>query len=135
MDTVKYCGCFLDPQAVKKGLDGVLRNVLYRQIPDLHITFAYRPDSVPWDEMGKEVRVNVVGYGNDGENEALLVEFAEVPAGLQELAARIAVPHITLSVSREGRSVNSRWLEFTPIAPYTLTGIFGVMDEDGQVRT
>ena len=135
MYTVKYLGCFFDPEEIKKHLTKLERNVLDRVIPFPHVTVSYSPTSVPWDLFGKEVTVKVVGYGNDGENEALQVAFLSVPAELSALAAEVSVPHITLSVSKGGKSVNSRDLEFKPIAPYVLTGIFGAMDEDGEIHT
>lgn len=134
MYTVKYIGCFFAPEEVKKCLTDLERNVLDREISAPHVTFSYEPKSVPWEFFGEEVTVKAVGYGNDGENEALQVEFIKLPAGLNELTSEIAVPHITLSVSKRGRSVNSRWLEFKPITPFAMTGIFGAMDDEGAIH-
>ena len=45
---------------------------------------------------------------------------------LRELFNAIPIPHITLSVSEEGKPVNTANLEFHSIGnPATVTGIFG----------
>ena len=135
MEKVEYIGCFFDPQEMKKHVNGIERTALYRTISSPHVTFVYNPSSIPKEMLGQEVTVQAEGYGNDGENEALQVSFLKLPAGLEALAAGIPVPHITLSVSRQGKPVNSRYLTFKPIAPFALTGIFGAMDEDGVLHT
>ena len=135
MLTVQYIGCFFDPETFQKQLNQLAREPLDRKIPTPHITFVYEPESIPWEQFGKEVTVNVVGYGNNGENEALKVAFVQLPDELKTLASEIAVPHITLSVAKTGSSVNSKFLDFAPITPFPLKGIFGAMDTEGTVRT
>ena len=135
MKAIKYIGCFFEPAQLQEKLTGYERTPLFRTISAPHITFAYRPEAVDTALFGIPVTVEAVGYGNDGENEALQVVFRELPGELKNLADHIAVPHITLSVSEQGQSVNSRYLPFLPIAPFTLTGVFGAMDEAGNIYT
>lgn len=135
MNTIKYFGCFFSPEELGDALAGFERKPLYRTITSPHITIIYRPDEIPEELIGAEICVSVIGYGNDGENEALLVEFKDLPAKLRTLTENIPVPHITLSVSRDGHSVNSRNLTFRPIPPFSLVGKVGIMGEDGIRRT
>lgn len=133
MNTVKYIGCFFDPEELRKHLINLERKALSEAVSSPHVTFVYSPVYVPWNLLGEEITVKAVGYGNNGENEALKIEFLELPAGLKALAAEIAVPHITLSVSENGEAVNSRDLEFNPTEPFVLTGVFGAMGRDGKI--
>lgn len=135
MEEIRYIGCFFTPEDVEAAMLTQPRQRLYRTIAHPHVTFAYRPESVPAELFGLSVTVKAVGCGNDGENEALLVEFAELPPALKPLADEIPVPHITLSVSEDGQPVNSRYLDFRPIAPFFLTGVFGGMDEADGLHT
>lgn len=134
MKNIKYIGCFFDYETVYQKARETEENRLYRCIKHPHVTFEYRPQYVPYELFGSEITVKVVGYGCDGENEAFLVEFEGLSGEICELAASIKIPHITLSVSKHGQSVNSYKLEFEPITPFTLTGIFGGMDEEGEVH-
>lgn len=135
IDTIKYIGGFLDPQLLEKQLENCDRYPLGRTITTPHVTFAYRPENVPYELFGLTVTVRAIGYGCDGENEVLLVEFENLPEPLQAYAEAISVPHITLSISEFGKAVNSYRLNFEPITPFVLEGIFGGMDEDGTVYT
>ena len=73
-------------------------------------------------------KFNVIGYGNDGKNEGLLVELVsvEIPdindifCDVHEmylLAKSIPVPHITLSVSKDGKPVDTGKLNFDQPIP------------------
>lgn len=134
MADMKYIGCFCDYQELCDLLAEYDRQVLFRTIRHPHVTFAYRPTAWPEELFGTPVTVRAVGYGCDGENEALQIEFAELPEALREWATAIAVPHITLSVAKTGRSVNSGSLDFTPIAPFEIKCVFGGMDEAGKLH-
>lgn len=128
-----YIGCFFED------LHGILeeRNLstgaLDKVIQTPHVTFIYRPEVVEEELFGEEVKITVIGYGNNGENEGLRVELATSNPRLQEMIAEIAVPHITLSVSRRGEAVNTKDLEFAPVEPFELVGIFGAYRKDGEV--
>lgn len=135
VDTMRYTGCFFDPKLLKKHLKNYDRYPLSRTITDPHVTFAYRPKKVPSELFGQTVTVRAIGYGSDGENEALLVEFENLPDPLQSYTEAIPVPHITLSISESGKAVNSCMLKFKPITPFVLAGVFGGMDMAGTVHT
>lgn len=135
MTKIEYIGCFFDPEIYLQIPQAGRQGPLYRTIACPHVTFAYSPKSVPFSLFGTPVSVKVVGYGCDGVNEALQVEFVDLPRELQGLAAEIPVPHITLSVAKNGKPVNSRFLSFQPTESYILQGIFGGMGLDGLLYT
>lgn len=133
---VLYTGCFFDYFELQAILDETLscpRKALSKTIPAPHITFSYRPDEIPWELIGEEVLVRATGYASDKENEALLVEFVYASKALKHLVKSISVPHITLSISPEGKAVNSSKLHFKPISPFTLSGTFGCMCENYEI--
>lgn len=128
MNTIKYIGCFFDQAIVKKHAEQQNDERLYRVIKHPHVTFAYEPRSIPYELFGLNITILVTGYGNDGENEAFGVEFKNLPEELSELAQLIENPHITISVSKNGKPVNSKNLKFDPIEPFCLQGVFGGED-------
>ena len=128
----KYIGIFFenlfsDPRV--KQLGG---GKLYRRIEDHHVTFAYRPKEADESLFGEKVRVRVIGYGCDGENEGLKVVVLSEHSKLQHMADEIAVPHITLSVGEGGESVNTYRIPFEPVEPFELEGIFGGYTLSGE---
>lgn len=47
---------------------------------------------------------------------------------VQELCEKVKVPHITLSVSKDGKTVNTRYVEFAPISsPFSIQGVYGAV--------
>lgn len=135
MKQIEYLGCFFDPYVVQSIPVNDRQGPLHRTIAVPHVTFSYNPSEVPGEWFGATVTVKVVGYGCDGKNEALLVELVELPPALQDLASKIQTPHITLSVAKLAKPFDSRYLVFTPIEPYILTGSFGGMDVEGTIHT
>lgn len=131
----KYIGCFIDFQKFQEAISCLSAERLARVIEHPHITFAYMPDSVNTALFGAPIDIKVTGYGNDGTNEGLLVELHTQNPVLEAMAKRIPVPHITISVSAEGQSVDTAKLTFSPIEPFGLTGVFGGFKEDGGVDT
>lgn len=134
MKKIHYVGCFFDRTALFACPEARKHPRLDRSILHPHVTFAYRPSLVPRALFGLPVTVRVTGYGCDGENEAFSVAFEEVPENLRPLTERIALPHITLSVSRDGKPVNSKTLSFAPVPSFLLCGTFGGMDEAGTLH-
>lgn len=95
--------------------------LLENEIQFPHVTFGFRiemPDYI----LGQECTVNVIGYGLDDKNEALLVE---LPEEVLDIYSGSNKPHITLSVANDGKPVNSGNLEFMEINPWKLSGVFG----------
>lgn len=104
----------------------LVKGVLEKDILDKHITCVFKPsaeqEKVMKAYLGKEYAVKVVGYANDGKNEGLLCE--PVDSFPYYGANKM---HITLSVSKEGKPVNTAFLDFKPIEePYTIVGVMGV---------
>lgn len=81
-----------------------------------HVTVAYRPAIEHKDFYGSWVYAIVRGYGNDGINEGYLVELLPQKGSRNiefcKLLCDIKVPHITLSVSDDGKPVDTSKLKF-----------------------
>lgn len=135
MNTVEYIGCFFDPAQLEAALRDYPTDPLKRKVAAPHVTFAFRPEEIPTRLFGLPVTVKAVGYGCDGENEALQVEPVQMHPDLAALWKAIPAPHITLSVSLKGKAVNSSKLQFTPIPPFVITGVFGGMGQDKTLYT
>lgn len=129
----KYIGSFVDFKQFHTCIDGIRRHPLEKTIECPHVTFAYRPETVDRDLFGTEIAITILGYGNDGENEGVLVRLDTENDRLQEMIKQIDVPHITIAISRDGKAVNTRNLRFQAIPPITITGIMGGYQEDGTV--
>lgn len=127
MNNVIYTGVFVNNKDLERLLEehGVQRIKLWREIPNTHVTIQYRPEQVDESLFGNPVDVRVVGYGVNAQNEGLLVEIACANEEVQKLCKQIEVPHITLSVSKAGKPVNTRYVRFQPIQnPFTLSGVY-----------
>ena len=120
-----YTGWFLDPRDLETALAPLGLSHLQNPIACPHVTLQFLPEAVPTALFGTTARITVVGYGNDGKNEGVQVRVEPEDPELQKLLESVRVPHITLSVSPEGKPVNTGRLRFTPVEPITLTGTFG----------
>ena len=123
-----YIGGFLRKQDYRRLLARCSAGTLARQIDAPHVTFVYRPEAVEEELFGEPLRLCVTGYANDGRNEGVRVEIRTENARLRDMAERIRCPHITLSVSEDGRPVDTGYLTFTPVEPFELTARFGGYD-------
>ena len=130
-----YVGCFISPAQLftQPPLMGTQR--LAKESRNLHVTFLYKPAEVDTSLFGKRVKIVAVAYGNNGVNEGLKVELYAENDTIAKMIAKIEVPHITLSVAENGESVNTRYIAFEPIAPFTLCGVFGGFTTGRQVAT
>lgn len=126
----EYVGCFFEWEDLEKALGNVPHTHLFRKIKFPHITLSYMPDYVDEELFGEQIIVRVIGYGNDGKNEGLKVAFVSGSSKLQEAFGKIEVPHITLSVSEDGEPVNTRYLNYTQVEPFELTGTYGGYDDN-----
>jgi len=130
----RYIGVFLSAPKVLEAASAYSSNRLYRLIEHPHITFAFRPEKADESLFGLPVSVKVTGYGNNGENEGLRVELCQADERIRAMWEAIALPHITVSVSQTGESVNTRWLSFAPVEDGpVLHGIFGGCTEEREV--
>ena len=128
-----YIGCFIEKSELERRLGSVETRPLSRIIQVPHVTFAFEPEQADECLFGERVRVEAVGYGNDGMNEGLKVKLHSGNREIMKLAQKLEVPHITLSVGQGGRSINTRYLEFEDIEPFILESRFGGYREDGTV--
>lgn len=120
----QYIGVFVSQEGIYAKVVGIGKR-LAKLIKYPHVTFKYRPDAVDESVFGEEVKIKIVGYGNDGENEGLKVElFTENPKLLSAIK-EIEIPHITLSISNQGKAVNTRFLSFKDIEPFVIVGKYG----------
>lgn len=125
MSYFEYIGCFFDRDELFRKVAHIRRDPLPNEKQSPHITFVYAPEHVPVELFGQTVSVMVTGYGNDGHNEGLQVTLKGDHPAINEMIARIPVPHITLAVSDDGQAVNTRYIPFAPIEPFELVGYFG----------
>ena len=122
---VKYTGVFVDP-------DELFDKVGYRldhRVDSPHVTTAFKPgaDQINLGKLGAEAKITAIGYGNDGENEGLLVRVESDYPVVQEACDALKTPHITLSVSENGHARNTAFLDFQPLSkPFEVTGRYGV---------
>lgn len=94
-----------------------------------HITFGFKTE-FPEELQGKLINdVRVIGYANDGKNEAYSVQIPEWL--MKKYYNGASVPHITLSTGRFCKPVDSCKLNFQPITPFSIEGMFGYFDEEG----
>lgn len=117
--TPVYWGLFLDEPIVAEPLEHVVR--------DQHVTFGFRrpmPDGAV-RLLGTEWDVTAIGYANDGVNEGIAVE---LPDGLRRFYDGAGTPHVTLSVSRDGRPRDTASLGFAGVEPYGIACRLGFFD-------
>lgn len=115
---MNYTGVFFDKALTDNGK-------LDKQIAFPHVTHKYKPAEIDRSLFGQVVIFKVIGYGINAENEGLLVEVAEASEEMKKVLAEIEVPHITLSISANGKAVNTRYLDFKPCTPWYIGGHYG----------
>ena len=90
-----------------------LDSYLSKKIEHQHITmippYMTAENTLPYSFYWNIFEVEVVGYANDGTNEGFEVK---LPDNLLKHYLNKAVPHITVSVSNEGKPVNTGKLIF-----------------------
>ena len=140
-DQIIYAGLFINPEDLYKKFPPSLSH----KIRDPHITVSYRPgaEKLLLDSLSSNASIHVVGYGNDGQNEGLLVEVtADDPAIQKVIDERAELDengemktfpvHITLSIADGVEAVNTRNLDFKPLpTPVDLTGSYQLFRKDG----
>lgn len=135
-----YVGYFIEPEQFEELLgrldeQGLGDGHLHRMISCPHVTMEYMPRDAHGELFGKTRTMTVVGYGNDGRNEGVMVELGTTGDDeLARLGESVPMPHVTLSVSRDGRPVDTGGLEFSPLdEPFELEGRFGGFTTDRRV--
>lgn len=103
-----------------------LKSKLNNDIQHKHITTEFRPSKTHEHLYGQQAIFRVVGYGNDGINEGYSVNLVSCESDeLRELYETISIPHITLSISPEGKAVNTKNLDFRSANEFTVLTKFG----------
>lgn len=107
-------------------------------IENPHVTFTFKPTEVMSGLLGTPIRFDVIGYACDGVNQGLQVKASDnmwwdknhVP--LFDEYQTIENPHITISVSEDGKPVDTDKLVFEPIPiPFEIVGDYGVFTDEG----
>lgn len=130
-----YIGCFPNPREFQEKISGLPGSRLERVIEHPHVTFRFAPKDADTSLFGQIISLRITGYGNNGKNEGVSVTLRAEDPALQEMIDAITVPHITLSVSKDGVPYETRNLSFQNIPPMELRGLFGGMTEHGRVIT
>ena len=128
-----YIGCFLPQKEVLSYADVVSTGHLFRIITIPHVTFVFEPGDVDESLFGEKIKVEATGYGNNGRNEGLSVKLYSENIVLADMIKHIEIPHITISVVEDGSPYDTRLLEFQPIEPFELEGVFGGYMGNGTV--
>lgn len=108
---------------------------LDRTIKNQHITTAFKPEVPNADLYGEYADFQIIGYGNDGKNEGFEVKLVRCDnIDLVNIYDKIAVPHITVSVSKDGKPVDTAKLKFHGFYGKTITLKFGAFNmETGEI--
>ena len=133
MDKIIYEGFFI-PEELQKL---ILRGSLEKEIEFKHITTSFKPEKPKTWLYGITERFYITGYANDGINEGVSVQNDWEDDNNTEFLAwdvwddyfKTANPHITLSVSKDGKPVNTKNLKFNPIiSTFKIDMIYGGFD-------
>ena len=90
-----------------------INSKLAKDIEFKHITTEFRPTKTHEHLYGTMATFAITGYANDSINEGCSVTLKSCDNDeLVDLFNNISVPHITLSVSNEGKPVNTKNLNF-----------------------
>lgn len=128
-----YTGVFFDAAELsEKFAKYVGEETLSNIIKNPHVTFTFRPKEVDAGLFGQPVTFKVIGYACDGKNQGLQVEVLSIHSSLLSEYGTIKVPHITISVSEDGRPVDTGKLDFKPISvPFEVVGTYGAFTDEG----
>lgn len=129
-----YAGLFIDPE----DLHSKRQATLEKPTKHPHITTAFRPgsDQLHLAQIGSSAKIYAAGYGNDGENEGLLVKIEADNPVIQKVCDALTAPHITLSISKKGQAKNTAHLKFTPLEePIELKGNYGLFAQGSVIKS
>lgn len=129
---VCYEGIFFD-EDTSELIHSLEKNRLSEVNDVLHCTFKFLPkvDEIFDDIVGQEFELFLLGYGNDGQNSGFEVQLSEklVPYYINYEEGNpdiLKVPHITTSLAKHAKPVNTKNLHFEPLdKPIKIIGRFG----------
>lgn len=136
---VEYFGIFVDNQDIEKIIKNE-KNTLEKQPNNFHCTFAYKPKNIEMfnDIIGKNIDILLIGYGCDGKNSGFKVSF---PNDMKKYflnadkEGNLKVPHITTSLSKTGKAINTANLKFEDIEEsVVIKGKFGAFVVENNKR-
>lgn len=128
-----YLGIFVD----STDLFSLFPPTLEKVIEYPHITLGFK---MPYESevlleplFNMPVNILIQGYGKNETNEGVRVSVLTDNIVLNQFLSEIVVPHITLSVSEDGKPVNTKNVQFMPIEPSVITGKVGAMSRGSLV--
>lgn len=133
--SVIYNALFVDTEERAKLLT-IGSKHLSKIIAEPHVTLHFRPtaENTYSNLWGGKATLQVVGYANDGKNEGVLVKVKAEDPLLQVLFDSVKTPHITISVSEDGKPVDTAKLDFQLCDPITLRATFGAFVSTGHLN-
>lgn len=134
---VEYFGIFFDEINSKKIIDNEI--VKLEKLPsNFHCTFCFKPKAFNFfnEVIGKEVNVSIVGYACDGNNSGFQIDFSN---NLKKYFknfdknGKLKIPHITTSLSKDGKAVFTANLDFKKLDnPILIKGKFGYFIRENE---
>lgn len=116
-----YYGLFLTPESESLLLQK--ESLLEKPVSDLHVTFSFKPsENLPDYIIGKTFPIRVIGSGRNENNHGFEVD---IPSELDAYYTGAEKKHITVSLSEDGKPLDSKHLDFHPIEPFTVYGTMG----------
>lgn len=130
-----YTGVFFKLNDLIKSFDRFINAArLSNTIQNPHVTFTYKPTRVNENLFGIPIKFEVIGYACDGKNQGLQVRAVTIHNSLQEEYNEIPHPHITISVSEDGKPVDTGKLNFQPVEkPFYIIGKYGAFTNEGII--
>lgn len=120
-----YYGLFLNKDDAKMLLarsPAIHENV----VSSPHVTLVYNVnESERFTEMGQEFEIIIVGHGINNRNQGFSVR---LPNSLKKYLNKDSKPHITISLSSEGKAFDTKKLAFKKITPFRVLSKFGFSD-------
>ena len=127
---IDYEGIFFDDEEVKK-IQSYELNHLGCINDCVHCTFVYKPtDEKIYDELlNKEISIYLISYGSSKNNsgfEVLIPKKYMKYYNNYDINGNYVKPHLTSSISKNGKSKDTCKLKFTPLKEkIKVTGRFG----------
>ena len=136
---VDYEGIFFDENECKK-IRGLEKNPHANIHECIHCTFIYKPsnDQIYDFLLNKEIDIYLISYGSSKNNSGFEVEIPEEYMKYYDnydIEGNYVKPHLTASISDNGKSKDTCKLKFTPLEEKVkITGKFGywIKEDDGN---
>ena len=127
---IDYEGLFFDENEVKK-IKSYELNDLGNIHECIHCTFVYKPnkDKLYEELLNKEISIYLISYGSNKNNSGFEVEIPKEYMKYYnnfDIHGNYVKPHLTSSISDNGKSKDTCKLKFTPLKEKVkITGRFG----------